>query len=205
MNRPIDDGSGHGPGFDPGPDRGPESPLPGDSPAEPAGAGGPGEMGDSGGTTAGGLGGNAPGGLGVDAPGGLGGDTPGGDPMFGGFMASEDVVGRAGAPRGPDSGAMVSEAALIEAVRTVYDPEIPVNIYELGLIYDMAIAEDGAVAITMTLTTPGCPVAGILPQQVADAAASAQGAGEVEVNLVWDPPWTMEHMSEEARLALGMF
>lgn len=131
--------------------------------------------------------------------------APLGPPVPGAFMAAEDVVGRSGAPRGPESGAMVSEAALIEAVRTVYDPEIPVNIYELGLIYDIAIAEDGAVTITMTLTTPGCPVAGILPQQVADAAASAQGAGEVEVKLVWDPPWTMENMSEEARLALGMF
>ncbi len=91
------------------------------------------------------------------------------------------VVGRAGTPRGPDSGDLVSEAALIEAVSTVYDPEISVNIYELGLIYDIAIAKDGAVTIIMTLTSPGCPVAGILPQQVADAAAAAHGAGEVEV------------------------
>jgi FeS assembly SUF system protein len=82
---------------------------------------------------------------------------------------------------------------------------IPVNIYELGLIYDIEIAGDGAVKIIMTLTTPGCPVAGILPQQVGDAAAMVPGLGEVEVFLVWDPPWSMERMSEEARLALGMF
>lgn len=150
-----------------------------------------------------GPGGGPDGGL----PGGMGGGIGGGEPTLENFAASDGdgVVARAGAPREADAGAIASEAAMIDAVRSVYDPEIPVNIYELGLIYDIAIAADGNISLTMTLTTPGCPVAGILPQQVADAAAAVPGTGEVEVRLVWDPPWTMERMSEEARLALGMF
>ena len=94
---------------------------------------------------------------------------------------------------------------MVEALKTVYDPEIPVDIYELGLIYEIKQADDGSVKLDMTLTAPGCPVAGILPQQVADAVSSVDGTGEVEVFLVWDPPWDMEKMSEEAKLALGMF
>ena len=116
-----------------------------------------------------------------------------------------DVVGRAGSANDPDDATRASEEAVIEAFRTVYDPEIPVNIYELGLIYDIAIAADGNIKIDMTLTAPGCPVAGILPQQVADAAAGVPGAGEVEVTLVWEPAWTPDKMSEDARLALGFF
>ena len=94
---------------------------------------------------------------------------------------------------------------VVEALKTVYDPEIPVDIYELGLVYEIDITDTGNMKITMTLTAPGCPVAGILPQQVADAAASVTETGEVEVYLVWDPPWDMEKMSEEARLALDLF
>ena len=94
---------------------------------------------------------------------------------------------------------------VIEVLKTVYDPEIPVDIYELGLIYKMDFAENGNLKIDMTLTAPGCPVAGILPQQVADAAASVDGIGEVEVYLVWQPAWDMEKMSEDAKLALGFF
>ena len=116
-----------------------------------------------------------------------------------------DVVGRAGKANDPGATARASEEAVIEAFRTVYDPEIPVNIFELGLIYDIAIAADGNIKIDMTLTAPGCPVAGILPQQVADAAAGVPGAGEVEVTLVWEPAWTPDKMSEDARLALGFF
>jgi len=86
----------------------------------------------------------------------------------------------------------------------VYDPEIPVDIYELGLIDKLDIADNGNLRIEMTLTAPGCPVAGILPQQVADAAASVDGIGEVEVYLVWDPAWDVEKMSEDAKLALGI-
>jgi FeS assembly SUF system protein len=118
---------------------------------------------------------------------------------------AEGLVARAGEARAAEAPPVPSQEAVVEALRTVYDPEIPVNIYELGLIYDIEIAGDGAVKIVMTLTTPGCPVAGILPQQVGDAAAMVPGLGEVEVFLVWDPPWSMERMSEEARLALGMF
>ncbi len=93
---------------------------------------------------------------------------------------------------------------VVEALRTVYDPEIPVNIYDLGLIYKLDIGADGAVAIEMTLTAPGCPVAGSLPQQVADVASGVPGTGEVTVSLAWDPPWTMDNMSPDARLALNL-
>lgn len=100
---------------------------------------------------------------------------------------------------------VASREAIAEALKTVYDPEIPVDIYELGLIYEINIEVNGDIRLVMTLTAPGCPVAGILPQQVADAAASVEGAGEIEVTLVWDPPWDMEKMSEDAKLALDMF
>ena len=99
-----------------------------------------------------------------------------------------------------------TEAAVVEALKTVYDPEIPVDIYELGLIYDIGIEPGGKVAIKMTLTAPGCPVAGTMPQMVEDAIrAKVPGANEVEVELVWDPPWDFSRMSEAARLELNMF
>ena len=99
-----------------------------------------------------------------------------------------------------------TEAAVVEALKTVYDPEIPVDIYELGLIYDIGIESGGKVAIKMTLTAPGCPVAGTMPQMVEDAIrAKVPGANEVEVELVWDPPWDFSRMSEAARLELNMF
>jgi FeS assembly SUF system protein len=99
-----------------------------------------------------------------------------------------------------------TEAAVVEALKTVYDPEIPVDIYELGLIYDIGIEPGGKVAIKMTLTAPGCPVAGTMPQMVEDAIrAKVPGANEVEVELVWDPPWDFTRMSEAARLELNMF
>lgn len=104
-----------------------------------------------------------------------------------------------------EAGPAPSREGIVEALKTVYDPEIPVDIYELGLVYEIDIADTGNIKINMTLTAPGCPVAGILPQQVADAAASVTESGEVEVYLVWDPPWDMERMSEEAKLALGFF
>ncbi len=123
-----------------------------------------------------------------------------------GTAAAEDGEGkaRAGAPIDPAVTPVAGEEAVIEALRTVHDPEIPVNIYELGLIYDLEIASDGNVRIDMTLTAPACPVAGILPGQVAQAAAGVDGVGEVEVTLVLDPPWGPEKMSEDARMALGM-
>ena len=99
---------------------------------------------------------------------------------------------------------VAGEAAVIEAMRGVYDPEIPVNIYDLGLIYNFTIGDVGNVNAEMSLTAPGCPVAGDLPGWVADAVAKVEGIGEVEVKLVWDPPWTPELMSEDAKLALGV-
>ena len=96
------------------------------------------------------------------------------------------------------------EANVVEALRGVYDPEIPVNIYDLGLIYNIDIGTDGAVNIDMTLTAPGCPVAETFPGIVEQTVMSVEGVSEAHVELVWDPPWTMELMSEEARLELGL-
>jgi FeS assembly SUF system protein len=118
--------------------------------------------------------------------------------------ALDGVVARAGNPLQPGT-ELASKEEIGEALKTVYDPEIPVDIYELGLIYEINIEINGDIKLVMTLTAPGCPVAGILPQQVADAAASVEGAGEIEVTLVWDPPWDQEKMSEDAKLALGMY
>ncbi|MEP2921076.1 SUF system Fe-S cluster assembly protein [Sulfitobacter sp.] len=92
---------------------------------------------------------------------------------------------------------------VVEACRSVYDPEIPVNIYELGLIYTIEINEENAVDIKMSLTAPGCPVAGEMPGWVADAVEPIAGVKQVDVALVWEPPWGMEMMSDEARLELG--
>jgi FeS assembly SUF system protein len=93
---------------------------------------------------------------------------------------------------------------IIEALRSVYDPEIPVNIYDLGLIYRIDIADDGKVAIDMTLTAPACPVAGMMPVMVQEAVQKVEGVGDVHVELVWEPPWSQENMTEEARLQLGL-
>ena len=92
---------------------------------------------------------------------------------------------------------------LIEKLKTVYDPEIPVDIYELGLIYKVDVSDDRDIAIDMTLTAPGCPVAGEMPGWVENAAMSVEGVGEVTVNMVFDPPWGPERMSEEAQVALN--
>lgn len=97
------------------------------------------------------------------------------------------------------------ESRVVEALRMVFDPEIPVNIYDLGLIYALNVSEDGSVKIEMTLTSPMCPVAGSLPGEVQARVRSVSGVRDAEVDLVWDPPWTMEKMSEEARLQLGFF
>ncbi len=98
-----------------------------------------------------------------------------------------------------------SEDAVIAAIATIYDPEIPVNIYELGLIYAIEIGEDGLVKVEMTLTAPACPSAQELPAQVEEAVAALPGVRAVSVETVWDPPWEPSRMSEEARLALNMF
>ncbi|MEA1051357.1 SUF system Fe-S cluster assembly protein [Lamprobacter modestohalophilus] len=94
---------------------------------------------------------------------------------------------------------------IIAALRQVHDPEIPVNIYDLGLIYKIDIAGNGDVDVDMTLTAPACPVAGLMPVMVKDAVKTVQGVGEVAVELVWDPPWSPDTMSDEAKLTLGMF
>lgn len=99
----------------------------------------------------------------------------------------------------------VLEQAIIDAIKTVFDPEIPVNVYDLGLIYRIDINENAEVHVDMTLTSPGCPVAQSLPLDVADAVRAVDGVHDVDVELVWDPPWTMERMSEAAKLQLGMF
>ena len=99
----------------------------------------------------------------------------------------------------------VTDDAVIGAISTVYDPEIPVNIYELGLIYAIEIAESGAVKVEMTLTAPGCPSAQELPPQVQDAIMAVDGVTSCDVERVWDPPWDPSRMSDDARLALNMF
>ena len=92
---------------------------------------------------------------------------------------------------------------IVEACRSVYDPEIPVNIYDLGLIYTIAINDENEVQVTMSLTAPGCPVAGEMPGWVAEAIEPLAGVNHVDVALTWEPPWGMEMMSDEARLELG--
>ena len=94
--------------------------------------------------------------------------------------------------------------SVIDALKSIYDPEIPVDIYELGLIYDVDISEDGDALVTMTLTTPHCPVAESLPNEVELRVLSVPGVRDAEVKLVWDPPWDPSKMSDEARLELGM-
>ena len=114
---------------------------------------------------------------------------------------SQGYIARAGAALVDAVGP--ADAIIVEdALKTVHDPEIPVNIFDLGLIYDVDRRSNGDVYITMSLTAPGCPVAGEMPGQVAAAVAAADGVGEVLVELVWSPPWTPERMSDDARLAL---
>ncbi len=103
-----------------------------------------------------------------------------------------------GAPR-------ATKEEIIEAIRGVFDPEIPVNVYDMGLIYDIDLIDNGDVHINMTLTAPGCPVAGILPQQVAEAVAALEGAGKVTVQIVWEPLWTIDRMTEEGRAMIDIF
>jgi FeS assembly SUF system protein len=115
-----------------------------------------------------------------------------------GFLAGEKEDERKGGPGGD------LQAAVVEVLKSVYDPEIPVDIYELGLIYGVDISEDGDATITMTLTTPHCPVAESLPNEVELRVLSVPGIRDAVVNLVWDPPWDPSKMSDEARLELGM-
>ena len=94
---------------------------------------------------------------------------------------------------------------VIKCIETIYDPEIPVNIYDLGLIYDIDLLENNDIKIKMSLTAPGCPVAGEMPGQVADTIAKIDDVGLIEVELVWEPAWTKDRMSEDAKMALDMY
>lgn len=94
---------------------------------------------------------------------------------------------------------------IVDAVKTVSDPEIMINVYDLGLIYKIDQNENGDLLIDMTLTAPACPVAGVLPQQVADAAAAVEGVGKVEVRIVWEPAWSLDRLSDDAKEMLEMF
>jgi len=96
------------------------------------------------------------------------------------------------------------ESEIIESIRTVFDPELPINVYDLGLIYDIQVDDNKDVKVVMTLTSPACPVAGTLPGEVEGAVRSTPGVGNVTIELTWDPPFTVEMMSEEAKLILGL-
>lgn len=117
--------------------------------------------------------------------------TDGGTPVPGSALSAEELE--------------QLTADIVAALKTVYDPEIPSDIYELGLIYKIDIADDRAVTIDMTLTAPGCPVAGEMPLWVENAVNSVQGVQGTTVNLTFDPPWDKDRMSEEAKLAVGMY
>ncbi len=97
------------------------------------------------------------------------------------------------------------EAQIVEALKTVYDPEVPVNIYAMGLIYNVGIGPEKDVTIDMTLTAPACPAAEMLPAEVEEKTCAVPGVRSAKVNIVWEPPWTPERMSEEAKLELGIF
>ena len=127
----------------------------------------------------------------------------------------DDIKACVGATGGGDGAALGSalppeeverlKSDIVSALKTVFDPEIPVDIYELGLIYRLDVDDDRNIEVDMTLTAPGCPVAGDMPGWVENAVASVPGVGQVKVKLVFDPPWDMTRMSDEARLALNMF
>lgn len=115
-----------------------------------------------------------------------------------GFLAEQPAA----APVGGSGGDL--QAAIVETLKTIYDPEIPVDIYELGLIYDVSVTDEGDATVLMTLTTPHCPVAESMPGEVEIRVLSVPGVRDAEVKLVWDPPWDPSKMSDEARLELGM-
>ena len=115
-----------------------------------------------------------------------------------GFLAQKD------APADTDQGPEAVKAAIVETLQSIYDPEIPVDIYNLGLIYDVSVTDEGDATVLMTLTTPHCPVAESMPGEVELRTLSTPGVRDAEVKLVWDPPWDPSKMSDEARLELGM-
>lgn len=115
------------------------------------------------------------------------------------------LVRRATGRNAPSAPPLPTREALIAALRSVYDPEIPVNIHDLGLIYDLQIEPSGKVEVRMTLTAPACPVAGTLPGQVAAVLRDVPGVSDANVELVWDPPWSRERLSDEAKVALDLY
>ena len=121
------------------------------------------------------------------------------------FLEQPEAQGKA---LNKDESAAVKQALkkkIIAALKTVHDPEIPVNIYDLGLIYQIDVNDDYLVKVDLTLTAPGCPVAHLFPNMVKEAVLTVEGVVDAEVELVWDPPWNQEMMSEAAKLELGMF
>ena len=125
-------------------------------------------------------------------------DTPRERDYLEGFLAQKPAEVPAAEPGGN------LYDAVIDALKEIYDPEIPVNIYDLGLIYGVDLTDDGHAVVTMTLTTPHCPVAESMPGEVELRVGAVPGVGDAEVNLVWDPPWDPQKMSDEAKLELGM-
>ena len=119
------------------------------------------------------------------------------------FLPSRPEESAAGRPAEATRDAVLEER-VVAALRTVYDPEIPVNLVDLGLVYDLVVTPDGRVYVEMTLTTPACPVAGSLPGEVERVVRAVPGVAEVAVKLVWTPPWTKDRMTEEAKLELGL-
>lgn len=128
----------------------------------------------------------------------MGGPTPTDSPAAEGSESVAHIV--------PDPAKMAElRPQIMDALRTVFDPEIPVNITELGLIYDVLVDAEARVGIRMTLTAPACPAAQTLPGEVREKAAAVPGVAQAQVEVVWDPPWTKERMSDAARLQLGLF
>lgn len=127
-------------------------------------------------------------------------------PKTGVVSKTRDVIDVSGAPIEPATDEEIEQITsdVITQLKTVYDPEIPVDIYELGLIYKVELEDDRTLKVDMTLTAPGCPVAGEMPEWVREACEQVDGVRRVEVSMVFDPPWTMDRMSEEARLELNM-
>jgi FeS assembly SUF system protein len=114
------------------------------------------------------------------------------------------VVARAGKPLEPGLAPLKDKSAIIDALKLVYDPDVGIDIYNLGLIYDVRLKENGDVEIDMSLTSPTCPIAEDMPRWAADAAATVEGVGEVEAKLVWEPMWDLSRLSQEAKYQLDM-
>ena len=119
--------------------------------------------------------------------------------------SGDDAAGQVQRNRAAEAGSQTMEEMVVDAIRTVYDPEIPVNIYDLGLIYDLRIEDENKVVVKMTLTTPACPIAGSMPGMVEQAVRHVDAVSDCEVELVWEPPWNPDMMTEAARLQLNIF